>query len=97
LYAVNRGNLVFKKTKEQIMKKMVRVIVTGFGVIGMVALTGYMSGGVAMAHEVMEMVAHKTEYHGLCSKCGNEWTSSTKPSKCPSCGNVGIVINEVSK
>jgi|GEM_PF-2230253 len=46
--------------------------------------------------QVLSFSVAKT-YNGLCPKCNDNWTSTTKPTKCPNCGHEGIVINEKSE
>ena len=40
------------------------------------------------------VITASKEYNCLCTKCGNSWTSSGKPSRCPQCKNTGINYSE---
>lgn len=44
----------------------------------------------------MFSIAYAASYNGLCTKCGHEWTSTSAPTKCPKCGNIGITYNKTS-
>ena len=41
-------------------------------------------------------MAAAEEYSCLCTKCNHDWVSTTKPSKCPQCGNKGITCYKKS-
>jgi len=38
----------------------------------------------------------KEKWHGACTACNNSWYEDTKPTKCPNCGNVGIIVDKGS-
>ncbi|MBA4389877.1 MAG: hypothetical protein C0399_02945 [Syntrophus sp. (in: bacteria)] len=42
----------------------------------------------------MVSISYAAEYHGLCSKCNHNWVSTSKPTKCPNCGNTGITYSK---
>jgi Zn finger protein HypA/HybF involved in hydrogenase expression len=41
-----------------------------------------------------EVIIAPKEYNCLCTKCGHDWTSSGKPTKCPNCGSKQITYSE---
>lgn len=45
---------------------------------------------------VKEVIIAPKEYSCLCTKCGNDWTSSSRPTKCPGCGSKQITYTEAT-
>lgn len=44
-----------------------------------------------------EVIVEPKQYDCLCTSCNTSWTSSGKPTKCPSCGSKGITYTEANK
>ena len=42
----------------------------------------------------MFSISYAAEYNGLCTKCNHNWVSTSKPTKCPNCGNTGITYSK---
>jgi hypothetical protein len=42
----------------------------------------------------MFSISYAAEYNCLCTKCNYAWSSSSKPAKCPNCGNAAITFSE---
>jgi len=41
-----------------------------------------------------EVIVEPAEYNCLCTKCGHNWVSTGKPTKCPNCGSKQITYNK---
>lgn len=44
----------------------------------------------------MVSISYAAEYRGLCTKCNHNWVSTSKPTKCPKCGNIAITYNKIT-
>lgn len=44
-----------------------------------------------------EVIVEPKEYNCLRTKCGHDWVSSGKPTKCPNCGLKQITYTEAKK
>jgi hypothetical protein len=40
------------------------------------------------------VIAKAKSYNCLCTQCNHNWVSTSKPTKCPNCGNIGITYTE---